>query len=49
MTDVPDAARAKGLMTRHDEVEYIFCGKGCKLAFGENPERYLDPAYVPSM
>jgi Cu+-exporting ATPase len=28
---------------------YYFCGKGCKLDFDDDPERYLDPDYVPSM
>ena len=29
--------------------DYFFCGKGCKLEFDDDPERYLDPSYVPSM
>ena len=33
----------------HDGQEYVFCGRGCKLDFDEDPERYLDPEYVPSM
>jgi YHS domain-containing protein len=45
----PDAARAKGLTLTHDGREYAFCGKGCLLDFSEAPERYLDPAYRPSM
>lgn len=28
---------------------YFFCGKGCMLEFKEDPERILDPDYVPSM
>ena len=28
---------------------YYFCGKGCRLEFEEDPERYLDPDYEPSM
>jgi YHS domain-containing protein len=43
------AARAKGLHSRHQEVDYYFCGKGCKLDFIEDPARYLDPSYVRSM
>ena len=27
----------------------FFCGRGCKLDFDEDPERYLDPGYVPRM
>lgn len=26
---------------------YYFCGKGCMLEFQDDPEKYLDPAYVP--
>ncbi len=28
---------------------YWFCGKGCLLEFRDDPEKYLDPNYVPSM
>lgn len=42
-------ARASGLVAEQRGVEYGFCGKGCKLEFGDDPERFLDPAYVPSM
>jgi YHS domain-containing protein len=28
---------------------YYFCGKGCRLDFEEDPERFLDPDYEPSM
>jgi len=43
------AARTSGLVAEHAGVEYGFCGKGCKLEFGDDPERFLDPAYIPSM
>jgi YHS domain-containing protein len=33
----------------HKNVDYYFCGKGCMLDFKENPGRFLDPSYVPSM
>jgi YHS domain-containing protein len=49
MTVEPEAARAKGLSSAYHGTEYFFCGKGCKLDFDEDPERYLDPNYVPSM
>jgi Cu+-exporting ATPase len=49
MTVELEAARAKGLHSRYRDVDYYFCGKGCKLDFDEDPERYLDPSYVPSM
>lgn len=45
----PDAARAKGLHSAYQGNDYYFCGKGCKLEFDEDPGRYIDPAYVPSM
>ena len=45
----PDAARARGLTHTHESREYVFCGKGCFLDFKEDPTRYLDPAYTPSM
>jgi YHS domain-containing protein len=45
----PEAARAKGLHLTYRDTDYFFCGKGCKLDFEEDPERYLDPGYVPSM
>ena len=28
---------------------YWFCGKGCLLDFQDDPEKYLDPEYTPSM
>jgi len=49
MTVEPDTARTKGLSSTYKDVDYFFCGKGCKLEFDEDPERYLDPSYVPSM
>lgn len=49
MTVDPAGARAKGLHSTHGGNEYFFCGKGCKLEFDEDPERFLGPGYVPSM
>ena len=49
MTVDPDAARAKGLHTAHQGRDYFFCAKGCKLDFEEDPAKYLDPSYKPSM
>ena len=49
MTVEPDAARARGLHSSYHGREFFFCGKGCKLEFDDDPERYLDPSYVPSM
>ncbi len=49
MSVVRESARDKGLFSRHDEVDYFFCGKGCKLDFEEDRGQYLDPDYVPTM
>jgi P-type Cu+ transporter len=42
-------ATARGLVAEHAGTTYYFCGKGCKLEFGDDPGRYLDPSYEPSM
>jgi YHS domain-containing protein len=46
-----DIATASGrdLFLAHEDKVYYFCGKGCKLEFGDDPARFLDPTYVPSM
>jgi Cu+-exporting ATPase len=49
MTPDPERARAAGLVTEHGGREYVFCGKGCLLEFRDDPERFLDPGYRPSM
>ena len=49
MTVDPAAAKTKDLHVSYNGVDYYFCGKGCKLEFGDDPERYLDASYVPSM
>ena len=49
MTVDRESARAKGLHSSYKGTDYYFCGKGCKLEFDEDPERYLDPSYVPTM
>ena len=46
--DLP-GARGKGLTFEHDGTEYGFCGRGCRLDFEEDPDRYLAPGYTPSM
>ena len=45
----PGVATEKGLHRRYEDVDYYFCGKGCYLDFGDDPERILDPSYVPTM
>ena len=42
-------ATARDLSVQHEGTTYFFCGRGCKLDFGEDPGKYLDPSYVPSM
>jgi YHS domain-containing protein len=37
------------LTFEHDGTTYYFCSRGCLLEFEEDPEKYLDPDYVPSM
>ena len=49
MTVDPSQSREKGLTLMHEGIEYAFCGKGCFLEFRDEPERYLDPTYSPSM
>ena len=45
----PATAREAGLHSAFEGTDYFFCGRGCKLDFDEDPGRYLDPSYVPSM
>lgn len=49
MSVVPDTAREKGLHIAYQGTDYYFCGKGCKLEFDDDPQRYLAADYVPSM
>lgn len=42
-------ATANGLVAEHEGVTYFFCGRGCLLDFRDDPDRYLDPGYIPSM
>jgi P-type Cu+ transporter len=37
------------LKLEHNGKTYWFCGKGCMLEFQDDPERFLDPEYKPSM
>lgn len=43
------AATGKDLHVAYEGVDYYFCGKGCKLEFGDDPSKYLHPGYQPSM
>ena len=37
------------LSFEEDGTTYWFCSKGCLLDFKEDPQKYLDPEYTPSM
>jgi len=43
------SAVGRDLVAEHAGMTYYFCGRGCKLEFGDDPNRFLDPTYVPSM
>jgi YHS domain-containing protein len=49
MTVDPDQARRKGLTLTYEGTPHVFCGKGCLLEFRDEPGKYLDPTYTPSM
>lgn len=49
MTVDVEGAREKGLAAEHDRREYVFCGKGCMLDFGDDPDRYLVADFEPTM
>ncbi len=49
MTVDVEQARAKGLVTTHEDREYAFCGKGCLLEFRDNPETFLAVGYAATM
>lgn len=49
MSVEPQTAATKGLGSTYRGRDFYFCGRGCKLEFDEDPDRYLDPSYVPSM
>jgi YHS domain-containing protein len=42
-------ATARDLVTEYEGRTFYFCGRGCKLEFGDDPGKYLDQSYVPSM
>ena len=37
------------LKLEHGDRTYWFCGRGCLLEFRDDPDKYLDPGYRPSM
>ena len=42
-----DPARA-AFKTEHNGQTFYFCSRGCMLDFQDDPEKYLDPSYMPS-
>jgi YHS domain-containing protein len=49
MTVNVEEARAKGLAKTYEGHEYVFCGKGCFLEFGDEPETFLAVGFTPTM
>jgi Cu+-exporting ATPase len=49
MTVDIEQARSRNLTAEHDGKTYYFCSRGCKLDFEEDPGKYFDPSYVPTM
>lgn len=47
MAVVPHSARERGLYSTYQGTDHYFCGRGCKLEFDEDPERYLTSATLP--
>jgi YHS domain-containing protein len=45
----PAVAISRNLHSGHAGRDFYFCGRGCKLDFDEDPERYLRPDYEPTM
>ena len=34
--------------TEYNGQTYYFCSRGCMLDFQDDPEKYLDPSYMPT-
>ena len=49
MTVDKAGATGRDLVAEHEGMTYYFCGRGCKLEFGDEPGRFLDPSYIPAM
>jgi Cu+-exporting ATPase len=49
MDVTPEVAEAQGLTSHHDGKAWYFCSRGCKLDFDDDPAKFLDPGYQPSM
>ncbi len=46
--DAADAVK-KGLAREYEGRQYVFCGKGCYLEFGDDPEAFLAVGFTPTM
>ena len=44
-----EVARAAGLTAEHEGETYYFCGRGCRLEFLDDPQRFFNPDYHPHM
>ena len=49
MTVDIERATVDGRVAERDGKTWYFCGKGCLLDFRDDPEKYFDPGYTPSM
>jgi len=49
MDIVIEEAHQKGLTSRYRDQGWAFRGRGCKLEFDQDPERFLASDRVPSM
>jgi len=47
--EVETSTTPAALTFEYADETYYFCSRGCRLDFEEDPEKYLDPEYVPSM
>ena len=44
-----EIASAQELTADYNGEAYFFCGRGCKLDFDENPAKFFEAGYQPSM
>lgn len=47
--DVEVETTPPALTFEFEGTTYYFCGRGCLLEFKDDPKKYLDPSYIPSM
>jgi P-type Cu+ transporter len=46
---MPVDTETTDLKAEHDGITYWFCSRGCMLDFRDDPAKYLDADYTPSM